>query len=154
MPSSTYKSPCPTIDLDVVDLSEAALSGPRRAAEIKKLVDSFSTAGFCLITGLKGYDKDKLFEALEWFYYGVSEEERFGQLATKAFNPANENAYRGYFPMIPGQLSHKRGYDIGPTYDVIPDEHKDNPLLMETPKLKLPGREKEVEKFYEVRRFF
>jgi hypothetical protein len=75
---------------------------------------------------------------------------RYEQLATKAFNPNNDNIYRGYFPLVEGQLSHKRGYDVGPTYQNIPEEHHDNPLLMETPTLKLPGREKEVDEFHKV----
>jgi hypothetical protein len=71
-----YVSPCPEIDLPVVDLSENSLGGPNRKSVVKKLIDSFSTFGFCLITGLEGYDEDALFKAIEWFYYGVTEKER------------------------------------------------------------------------------
>jgi len=39
------------------------------------------------------------------------------QLATRAFNPANYNLYRGYFPLRSGALSHKQGYDLGPEID-------------------------------------
>ena len=48
------------IHLPVVDLSRKALSADR-AGEISKLVDSFTGVGFCLVTGLEGYDTDALF---------------------------------------------------------------------------------------------
>lgn len=77
-------------------------------------------------------------------------QKRFNHLATKAFNPSNPNKYRGYFPMIPGKMSHKQGYDIGPEYPNLPKDQEDNTLLEKTPKLRLPGREAEVDKFYKV----
>jgi len=71
------------------------------------------------------------------------------QLATKSFNPKNENVYRGYFPLKSGALSHKQGYDLGPEID-SDDEEEGNPFMQKTPKLSLAGREKEVEEFYRV----
>ena len=48
-------------------------------------------------------------------------------------------------------MSHKQGYDIGQDSSNLPEEHRGNPLLEETPKLRLPGKEKEVNEFYKVR---
>lgn len=83
----------------------------------------------------------------------MTEEERFDQLATKAFNPKNGNTYRGYFPLKEGALSFKQGYDIG---SPIPEELADNanPFMQRTPRLELPGREAEVEGFYKVSVFY
>jgi hypothetical protein len=62
------------------------------------------------------------------------------------------NLYRGYFPVVPGNLSHKHGYDIGPTMDksAIPEGEEDNPFYQDTPILVLPGREEQLEEFYQV----
>ena len=57
---------------------------------------------------------------------------------------------RRYFPLAPGQLSHKHGYDIGEDYPDLPEDERDNPLVGRTPRLNLPGREAEVEQFYQV----
>jgi isopenicillin N synthase-like dioxygenase len=74
------------ISLPVIDLSSSRLSDPAaRTEETAKLIASFSTAGFCLVSGLEGYDADKLLKWVKWFFLEVTEEERMGQLATKTF---------------------------------------------------------------------
>ena len=92
MPSSSAP---PTIDLSVIDLSPERLSDPEgRKVETQKLIDSFSQAGFCMITGIPDYDRETLFQWHKWFYLQLSEDVRIEQLATKAFNPKNDNIYR------------------------------------------------------------
>ena len=89
-----HKMPCPEISLPKIDVS--ALDSPdTRAVELQKLLDCFSGVGFCLVSGVPGYSPEDLFEAVRWFYYDVSEQERYEQLATNAFNPKNKNYYRG-----------------------------------------------------------
>ena len=93
-----------------------------------------------------------------FFYYGTSSKERFDQLATKSFNRQNENLYRGLFPLIPGKLSFKEGYDMGPlTYPNESSEEKterlENPFYGDTPRLDFPNepeRQSKVEAFYQV----
>ena len=139
------------ISLCVIDLSPPCMANPEmRKRETEKLIDCFSTVGFCMISGLEGYDHKELFKWIKWFFHEVTEEERFDQLATTPFNSKNKNYYRGYFPLKEGALSYKQGYDIG---NKIPEELVDNanPFMQKTPELNLPGREKEVEEFYRVR---
>ena len=139
-----------TISLSVVNLSEQHLRDPdNRRRETQKLLESFSTVGFCQITGIEGYSVEELFEWAKWFFLEVPEEVKLEQLATSAFNPRNKNVYRGYFPLVDGALSHKQGYDLGPILDdgLI---QEGNPFMQQTPRLQLPGREKEVETFYEA----
>ena len=93
-----------------------------------------------------------------FFYYGTTTEERFEQLATKGFNPKNENLVRGLFPLIPGKLSHKEGYDMGPIeYENETPEEKTkrnkNPFIADTPKLSFPNdieRQRQVDNLYYV----
>ncbi len=76
----------PEIDLPLIDLSTKNLSDPNsKAAASKLLIDSFSEAGFCLITGLEGYDVEELFKWHKWFYLDLPEDERIKQLATKVY---------------------------------------------------------------------
>ena len=66
--------------------------------------------------------------------------------------------YRGLFPLIPGKLSHKEGYDIG-TLDFGPETEQEkekrlkNPFYEDTPKLKFPNnkmRQEKAAKMYQV----
>lgn len=79
-------------------------------------------------------------------------------MAIKSFNRENDNNYRGLFPLIPGKLSHKEGYDMGEIdFGTETDEEKleriKNPIYGDTPKLKFPNdpvRQKKSDDFYQV----
>ena len=94
---------------------------------------------------------------LRFFYYGTSPEERFEQLATKGFNRKNDNLVRGLFPLIPGKLSHKEGYDMGPMeFNESPEEmlqRNKNPFIADTPRLVFPDdqdRQRQADQMYKV----
>ena len=79
-------------------------------------------------------------------------------MAHKSFNRKNDNLYRGLFPLIPGKLSFKEGYDIGPLDfgSETAEQKKErliNPFYGDTPRLKFPEdskRQKDAEKMYQV----
>ncbi len=140
------------IDLPTIDLSPSKMKDPDlRKEEMDKLIQSFTTVGFCLITGIdqEGYNADEVLESIKWFFHDVSPEDKVDQLATKTFNSKNKNLYRGYFPMKHGGLSHKEGYDISKpkSEDVL---QVGNPFLEPTPKLCIKGQEKNIEQFYKA----
>ncbi|TRY70644.1 hypothetical protein TCAL_05942 [Tigriopus californicus] len=138
------------IILDVVDLSpENLLNATSRSMVIQQLLDCFSNVGFCQIKGIEGYDSAKLLKWTKFFFYDIPEEDKIKQCGTRAFNPNNSNSYRGYFPVQPGQLSCKRGLDLGHLLE-IPAHLKGIPLVERTPFLKIETREKELDEFYEV----
>ena len=94
---------------------------------------------------------------LRFFYYGTSPEERFEQLATKGFNRKNDNLVRGLFPLIPGKLSHKEGYDMGPMeFNESPEEmleRNKNPFIADTPRLVFPDdqdKQSQADQMYKV----
>lgn len=76
-------------------------------------------------------------------------------MAIREFNPKNSNIYRGFFPLVEGKVSHKESYDMGEDYnrEMLKKSSNglENPLMGDTPKLKLSGeRRQQAEKFYEV----
>ena len=93
-----------------------------------------------------------------FFYYGTTPEERFEQLATKGFNGKNDNLVRGLFPLIPGKLSHKEGYDMGPMdhENESPKEKLErnkNPFIADTPRLVFPDdpdKQRQADHMYKV----
>eukprot|EP00095_Tigriopus_kingsejongensis_P002555 maker-scaffold309_size213625-snap-gene-1.22 protein:Tk02555 transcript:maker-scaffold309_size213625-snap-gene-1.22-mRNA-1 annotation:"2og-fe oxygenase" len=144
------ESPIPTVTLDVIDLSEAAMACPERRVKARdQIVTCFSSLGFCQVSGMKDYSAEKLLEGSKWFFSEVPEEARLAQLATKAYNPSNPNFYRGYFPAQPDRMSYKRGYDVGLQWE-IPEHLKGIPLVENTPMLSLEGHAKKVEDYYQV----
>ena len=69
----------------------------------------------------------------------------------RAFRPENKNAYRGYFPVVPGKISHKNGIDLTMEDFVAKESMQGLPFVEKTPKLVLPEKEEEVKEFYRVR---
>jgi len=63
----------------------------------------------------------------------------------QVFVKENKNVYRGYFPVKPGNLSYKEGFEAGEETQ----EQTDNPLLEPTPFPHLEGREDECSWFKE-----
>ena len=146
------------IDLPIINFTNIGQGGKARATEAEKLIDAFTQVGFCLISNVPDYHQDQIFEAIKFFYYGTTSEERLDQLATKSFNRKNDNLYRGLFPLIPGKLSFKEGYDMGPLNrgQETPEERAErlkNVFYGDTPRLNFPGepeRQSKVEEFYKV----
>ena len=84
----------------------------------------------------------------------MPEEERIRQLGIRRVTPANPNHYLGYSSIPPENTQHHHQLRMGPPDnldDHIPEEERrDNPLAERTPRLLLPGREKEAERFREA----
>jgi isopenicillin N synthase-like dioxygenase len=57
-----------SIDLPTINLSSKHMKDPTlRKQETKKLIDSFSDVGFCLITGIEGYNMQELLKWTKWY---------------------------------------------------------------------------------------
>lgn len=72
------------IELPAIDLQEGAMSEAEIVALIMKNV---TTLGFFTLKNLKGFEEEKLFEAIRAFYAISSEEKHM--LATNHHNKAN-----------------------------------------------------------------
>ena len=73
MPTETV----PEVRLPIISLSDETLSDPdKRKEEIEKIVGSFSSVGFCLVNGIKGYDTEKILKWMKWFFFEVDEKDK------------------------------------------------------------------------------
>ena len=64
---SAASSDISPIDLPVINMSWARMNNTKsRMEEAQKLIDCFSGVGFCVVTGLDGYDMDRLFKWIKW----------------------------------------------------------------------------------------
>jgi len=100
----------PTVELDHV----ASESVGRR------LADAFAQLGCARISGtvVRSIGQRQLFDdASRLFAASAADKQR---LATRRFNPASLNAYRGYFPSLTASGEFKEGFAIGPETADLP----------------------------------
>lgn len=96
---------------------------------VKQLMEQMSTVGFCLIENIPGFDEDDLLKAVVAFH-SIPIKERM-TLALHHFNKANKNIYRGFFPFLEGDTSHKEMYDMTREYSAISEWEKRHCKLYE-----------------------
>ena len=78
----------------------------------RTVVEQFYHIGFLRCVNIPGYDEAALLRASNWFHLDHSKEEKM-KYTTIRFDPKVSKMYRGYFPIIPNQNSHKECFEIG-----------------------------------------
>ncbi|XP_042226693.1 1-aminocyclopropane-1-carboxylate oxidase-like [Homarus americanus] len=96
-------------ELPVIDLRLA--KGTTRGALVKQLREALTDVGFIYLAGVDGCDEGELLRLTHWFF-SLPIETRM-KISKKSFNPASDYEYRGYFPVIQGEVSHKEGFEVG-----------------------------------------
>lgn len=102
--------------LPVIDLRLAR--GSTRPALVQQLKKALTEVGFIYLVGVEGYDEEELLRLTKWFF-SLPLEMRM-RISKKSFNPECEHEYRGFFPVIPGEVSHKEGFEMGPKVENRP----------------------------------
>ena len=92
------------VEIDLT-LAEKGSESERRALA-KLVVDQFYEVGFLRCTNIPGFDEKALLEASNWFHLGHTMIEKM-KYTTVRFDQSVTKMYRGYFPIIPNQNSHK-----------------------------------------------
>lgn len=101
--------------LPVIDLSLA--KGPNRGVLVKQLHEALTTVGFIYLKGVDGFDEHELLRLTKWFF-SLPMEKRMA-ISKKSFNSTCSHEYRGFFPVIPGEVSHKEAFEIGEKQDEL-----------------------------------
>ncbi|KAK7099649.1 uncharacterized protein [Littorina saxatilis] len=99
-----------TASLPIVDLQKAK-DPAQRLAVAKQLVHALETVGFLFVDNAEGYESERLLNNARWFF-NLSEQEKL-LVSRKLWNRESRNYYRGYFPLQPGEVSFKEGFEIG-----------------------------------------
>ena len=100
---------------------------------VEALLHQMSNTGFVTLERVPDYDEDELFRAVKAFHHDIPLEEK-DKLKLKHFNQKNTNIYRGFFPFLDNDVSHKEMYDMcRPLSDYTEEERKSCPLYEETP---------------------
>ena len=102
------------VELPVIDMNDVVKD---RVAAAKKIVSVLENVGFAFIDNVEGIDYDGLWDTCQWFFSKPTEYKE--KIMRKQWNPENENVYRGYFPVVPGEPSRKEAFefarDLSPT---------------------------------------
>lgn len=102
------------MSLPVVDLRLLGEPGGRRALQ-QAVLEGLTGPGFLYLDGVEGYDPKELLVLTKWFF-SLPLENRM-KITKKMFAPTSNYTYRGYFPVQPGQQSHKEGFEMGSYID-------------------------------------
>ena len=115
---------------------------------VKELMNQMEGIGFCLVTNVPGHDEDGLLTAIKAFH-ALPLEAKI-KLAPWHFNDKNPNKYRGYFPFLKNDPSHKEFYDMTRDIkDISEWERKGCPLYEERPWLEDKQHDWILKKFEE-----
>ena len=90
--ASSYRRELPFFEIPVVDILKLkGEDGDEKSSESQKLVDAFTQIGFCLLKNMDvvGYNKEKIWEFVQWFYHHTSFEEREQQLGIQGMSMYN-----------------------------------------------------------------
>ena len=90
--ASSYSSELPFFEIPVVDILKLRADDvAEKSFESQKLVEAFTQIGFCLLKNMDvvGYNREKIWEFVQWFYYHTSFEEREQQLGIQGMSTYN-----------------------------------------------------------------
>ncbi|KAH3712447.1 hypothetical protein DPMN_072148 [Dreissena polymorpha] len=93
------------IDLPIIDFAKAKTD---REEQAKKTVDVLESVVFAFIDNLQGIYFKGLWDCCKWFFAKSTDFKR--KIMQNPFNPENSNIYRGYFSVVPGEHSRKKGF--------------------------------------------
>ncbi|CAL4175397.1 unnamed protein product [Meganyctiphanes norvegica] len=97
--------------LPVIDLRKA--KGKERPALARQLHEALTTTGFFYLEGVDDrYNAVELKTLSHWFSNLPLQLKM--DISKKTFNKNASHNYRGYFPVQPGEPSHKEGFELGP----------------------------------------
>ena len=106
--------------LPIIDLKRAKVD---RQLEAKNVVNVLENVGFAFIDNVDGIDYEGLWDCCQWIFSKPQEFKK--KLTRKFWVPENDNIYRGFFPIVPGEPSRKEAFEFA--RDVHPDDKTVSP---------------------------
>ncbi|CAG0884326.1 unnamed protein product [Darwinula stevensoni] len=94
--------------LPVIDLG--LVRAGRRSEVAGRLLAALEHSGFFYVTGIPGYDSNALLRHTKWFFALPLEEKM--KVAKRQFRRDSGCLYKGYFPVQPGEISHKEVHQL------------------------------------------
>jgi isopenicillin N synthase-like dioxygenase len=107
-------------ELPIIDLSK---SKTHRSDLGKEIVHALENVGFLFLENVDGLDFDMLYKSCKWFFKLPMNTKK--KLMRNFWNPESKNIYRGYFPVVDGEPSHKEGFECA--RDVPPGDTSVSP---------------------------
>jgi isopenicillin N synthase-like dioxygenase len=138
-------------EVPVIDVSALiGAPGRARAQADEAIMHAAGEVGFAVLTGVPATTPlGAQAQLLRIFELPPSEMRR---LWRRKFAPGNPNVYRGWFPVQPGEVTHKEGCDLGADVAYGPSlVNAEDPLLEATPmppEDQLPGWHDQVAAYY------
>ena len=79
---------------------------------VRQIYEQMTTIGFLQLKNVEGFDESRLLADIVEFH-GMPESEK-RKLYTQQFNAENPNRFKGFYPFLDNDASHKEFFDMGP----------------------------------------
>ena len=104
------------VSLPAIDMND------REDKIVPAIMEMLTEVGFLHLKNVPGFREDQLLADVKAFHRLPERIKKAGQ--PKHLNPANKHVYRGWFPFLDNDVSHKEFFDMGCPYDEVRDEEK------------------------------
>ena len=98
---------------------------------IPKLIKMLTEVGFLQLKNVPGFDEDILLRDTKEFHSMPAHIKKQGW--PNHINKENKNMYRGWFPFMDNDPSHKEFFDMGLPLSEYSDDHKTYPIVEDNP---------------------
>lgn len=115
------------------------------------MMKMLSDVGFLHLKNVAGFDEDELLKTVKEFH--TLPEKIKHKMKPNHINKDNSNMYRGWFPFMDNDISHKEFFDMGCDYNEISENQKAYPIVEETPFPKSLKYKSIVKKYHEYWKF-
>ena len=120
---------------DLVELPAIDMSEPPSKL-IPQLIKMLTEVGFLQLKNVPGFDEETLLKDTKEFHSMPAEVKKMGW--PNHLNKENKNIYRGWFPFMDNDPSHKEFFDMGLPLREYSHEHKLFPIVEDNPMPKDP----------------
>ena len=114
----------------MVSLAAVDLAAPE-ATIVSEMMNQFSTVGFAYVRNVPGWDEQEHFKLIKALHDLPDSEKH--KIKMSHHNPENKSKIRGLVPFLDNDASHKELFDTGFPYEETSEEHKQFPIVNETP---------------------
>ena len=111
----------------------------------KQALQMLSDVGFLHLKNVKGFDEDDLLATIKEFH--ALPDKIKHQMKPRNYVKSHTNNFRGWFPFLDNDVSHKEFFDMGAPWHEVSDHQRQFPCVEETPFPKAKKYEALVKKY-------
>ena len=128
--SKEYDPQYSVAEKDMVSLPAIDMTEPEEQI-IAKAMQMLSDVGFLHLKNVPGFDEDDLLATIKELHSLPDSVKH--KLKPKHVVKSHQNVWRGWFPFLDNDISHKEFFDMGAPWHEVTEHQKQFPIVEETP---------------------